>query len=182
MFSKCFYRSCTSNEMFVAFRSKKAGTLIKTAFYVSRRSFFLLEKRKNPQISKFLVYTAKKKFAKKIRQTCQKCTQIVNSNILRKTKFFWSFCFSLYGILSVVFLPYAKTNSARLSKLILKCPLEKFRKKGVFSNFSKFFIVLVLWAKISRPFDGKNKKGLSSQPFTCGEHQFEWKKEKSTKN
>ena len=36
---------------------------------------------------KFLVYS-EKKFAKKLRQSGQKCTYIVNSNILRKSNFF----------------------------------------------------------------------------------------------
>ena len=72
-------------------------------------------------------------------------------------------------------MPYAKTNSARLSKLILERPLEFFWKKKFFSNFSKLFIVPLLWAKHSKPSDGKNKEGLSNQPVTCGKRHSEGK-------
>ena len=42
IFRSIFSRSCTLSETFRAFLSKKAGKVFKTDFYLSRRSFFLL--------------------------------------------------------------------------------------------------------------------------------------------
>ena len=115
---------------------------------------FLAKTKTNWSFSKmfkFLVYS-EKKFAKNFRQTCQKCTYIVNSNILRKSSFFKDLISFFMGLWVKFFLPYAKKSSSRLSKLILECPLQFFRKKVFFSNFSKLFIVLVPPAKVSEPF------------------------------
>ena len=91
-----------------------------------------------PKMFKFLVYS-EKKFAKKFRQTCQKCTYIVNSNILRESNFFKDLIFFCMGLRVKFFVPYAKKSSSRLSKLILDCPLQFFRKKVFFFKFLETF-------------------------------------------
>ena len=102
---------------------------------------FLAKTKTNWNFSKmfkFLVYS-EKKFAKNFRQTCQKCTYIVNSNILRKSSFFKDLISFFMGLWVKFFLPYAKKSSSRLSKLILECPLQFFRKKVFFFQFLETF-------------------------------------------
>ena len=68
-------------------------------------------------------------------------------------------------------MPYSKTNSARLSKLVLRVrEIFFFNKK---SFFLKFFILLVLWAKGSEPFVGKNLEVSSKQLFKRREQYSE---------
>ena len=124
---------------------------------------------------KFLVYS-EKKFAKNFRQTCQKCTYIVNSNILRKSSFFKDLISFFMGLWVKFFVPYAKKSSSRLSKLLLECPLQLFRKKVFFLPISRnFSLFSYLERKFPSLFGGKNEEGLSNQPYTCGEHHSDEK-------
>ena len=61
-----------------------------------------------------------KQFKKMFWQTCQKCTSMHHSKIVRKTSFL-EFCFSP-GILNKKIVPYGKRNSAKLSKLLFLSP------------------------------------------------------------
>ena len=69
----------------IRLRAKEAYQVVKKSLYVSRRSFFLLEKLQNAQMFSSLVLPAKTIFSKTFWQTFQKYTCIVHSNILMKT-------------------------------------------------------------------------------------------------
>ena len=129
---------------------------------------------KFPKMLKFFVYS-EKKFAKKFWQTCQKCTYIVNSNILRKSKFL-KFCFFSLWDFGLNFLCPIPKKIIAVVQTYSRMYATIFSEKSVFFlNFSKLFIVLVLWAKVSEPVGWKNKEGLPNQPYTCGEHHSDEK-------
>ena len=77
--------------MFWTFLCGKAGRDLKTDFYVSRRSIFLLKTWNNPNFLCFL-YSQRKKFARTFWQGCQKCTCIDHKTFSGKL-FLWSFVF-----------------------------------------------------------------------------------------
>ena len=83
-----------------------------------------------------------------------------------KICFLWDFGLNI--------LSYAKTNSARLSKLILECPLEIFRKKCFFP-ISRNFLSLSYFGRNFLSLLMEKKEGLSNQPLTYGEHHSEGK-------
>ena len=117
-------------------------------FYVSRRSFFMLEKLKYAQMCSFCVLTAKRiceNFLADLSKVHLSCPQ----QQFEKTIFLISCFFS--GFLSVSFMPYGKTNSSKLSKLYLPysrgflCTNVFFQLFEVFSsllNFQENFLSL----------------------------------------
>ena len=70
--------------MFWTFLSEKAGRDVKTDFYVARRSVSCRKLEISPNLFIFCTYS-EKLFARTFWQSCQKCTCIDHSNILRKT-------------------------------------------------------------------------------------------------
>ena len=80
----------------------------------------------------------------------------------------WNFECKFHALCKNNFSAAVQTHSKKFARFF-------FEKKLFFSIFPKFLIVLVLWAKFSKPFDGKNKEELSNQPLTRGEHHSEGK-------
>ena len=137
------------------------------------------EKWKNPKLFKFLVLTA----VSSLRKTFGR---LVKSVPILSTVTFWGkvifvkIYFFLYGILSVSYTPYGKTNSARLSKLFVRVR-SVFWQKCFFIEVSENSYRFCTLSKKFRAFGG-NQEGLSIQHFTCGEQHSEGKYEKSTMN
>ena len=92
----------------------------------------------------------------------------------------WRFIFFQYGILSVSYTPYGKTNSARLSKLFVRVR-SVFWQKCFFLEVSENSYRFCTLSIMFRAFGG-NQVGLSIQHFTCGEQHSQGKYEKSAVN
>ena len=128
---------------------------------------------------KFLVLTA----VSSLRKTFGR---LVKSVPILSTVTFWGkvifvkIYFFLYGILSVSYTPYGKTNTARLSKLFVRVQ-SVFWQKCFFIEVSENSYRFCTLSKKFRAFGG-NQEGLSIQHFTCGEQHSEGKYEKSTMN
>ena len=95
---------------------------------------------KFPKMLKFFVYS-EKKFAKKFWQTCQKCTYIVNGNILRKSRFL-KFCFFSLWDFGLNFLCPIPKKIIAVVQTYSRMYATIFSEKSVFfwisRNFSSF--------------------------------------------
>ena len=135
---KFFRRSCTLSRRAWAFSWEKAGMVVKTVFFVSRSSFFLL-KIWNIHKYFYFLYLQRK-------TVCENFLADLSKVYLYAPHFlFWGKKFSdvlfFSGILNKNFVPFDKRNWAKLSKLLFLSPENqlscfknlKMHKRVVFS-------------------------------------------------
>ena len=122
------------SEIFWAFRSKKSGTVVRTAFYVSRSSIF---SSKNWKTAIFLYLQRN--------TVCETFFgRLVKSVLVLSTVTIWGkpvFCRIVFSVwdFDCKFYAIYKTNSTRFSKFHFACPQDFFGEKGVFLKYSKYF-------------------------------------------
>ena len=151
---------------------KKLSDVVKNSSYVSRRLIFWLEKLRKAQMCSFRVITAKKNL-RKLFGRLVKSVLVLSTVKFRGKLVLWRLVFFLSEILSVSFIPYGKTSSARLSKFHLACPQKFFWEKLNLLKFSMYFHHSSTLSEFFRAFPWKKKQeGLSKQNSKCPEDLF----------
>ena len=174
--SKCFYRSRTLNEMFWAFRWEKAGTIVKTALYVSWTSIFSQKLKQTEFFQKCLSFsfTAKKSLQKNFGSLVKSVPILSTVTFWGKVIFLkiwflslWDFGLIFYALCQNKLSAIVQTNSRASARIFLE-------KKVLFQFLETFHRSLTL-GETFQAFWWKKKEGLSNQPLTCGKRHSEGK-------
>ena len=169
-FSWRFFSSWDFDRKFCALWQMKLSEVFETSFYVSRRSVFSSESLERGQVFSFLVFTAKL------------LGNIVESVLVFSIATFWgktvffSKNFFLSGILSVSFMPYGKTNLARLLKIRFTRPEDLFFSYQTLKKAQIFrFIVLTAKKILEKLFGRLVKSVLVLSTVTLWGKLFFWR-------
>ena len=117
---------------------------------------------------------SKKELKKSFRQTCQKFTCVVHSNILRKASF-WNFLFFFLGFWVFILCPKEEKTQSGRRNFLLRVG-ENFFGEKLFFVFWISLIFLDFERNFQRTLVQKAKKKLSKQHSKCPEDQFSSKK------